>query len=387
MPITLLISQKDHLRRVAYLKDSLILDVDLEWPSLKIPFSSPLDQIYWGRAIRVESTHAFVKLADNKVGLLPSEPSFPKPIDGQPLLVQVRRESIPDKGTHDKGTLLTRKIIFGGRYCLFHPFQKKRQLSSKIRDLATQNRLKDLIGEHEPITLRESAIGASPDQILAEISTLRQKFSDIETLSDKAPCLTPYDALPSSHRWIRDLEASEGDIILVDDDKTLIDVRHFLKTHRPDLLPLLQKHKSPLFEDFGLEEFWDSLFQDVITLPSGGNIVIDVTAAAIVIDVNQGDKGAEQTNKEAISLIVQHLKGRHLGGNIIIDFMGVETSAQDRTALQDLFRKQAVLYDLPLNIFGWSKLGWMEARLPKRRLPLAEILRMVNELIPSKVVD
>ncbi len=384
MPITLLISQKDHLRRVAYLKDGLIVDIDLEWPSLKIPFFSSLNQIYWGRVIRVEPTHAFVKLAENRVGLLPFEPSFPKLTEGQPLLVQVRREAIPDKGTHDKGALLTQKIIFGGRYCLCHPFQKKRQLSSKIQDLATRNRLQELIDEHEPITVRESAVRASPDQILAEISALRQKFQEIETLSGKAPCLTPYDALPPSHRWMRDLEASEGDVILVDDDKALIDVRHFLKTHRPDLLPLVQKHKSPLFEAFGLEEFWDSLFQDVVALPGGGNIVIDVTAAAIVIDVNQGDKDAGQTNKEAIPLIVQHLKGRHLGGNIIIDFMGVETAPKDRAALQELLLKQANLYQLPLYIFGWSRLGWMEARLPKHRLPLTKVLRMVNEITPQQ---
>ncbi len=309
---------------------------------------------------------------------MPFEPSFPKPIDGQPLLVQIRREAIPDKGTHDKGTLLTRKIIFGGRYCLFHPFQKKRQLSSKIHGLALQNHLKELVDEHEPITLRESTARASSDQILAEIAALRQKFHEVETLSSKAPCLTPYDALPPSHRWMRDLETSEGDAILVDDDKALIDVRHFLKTHRPDLLPLLQKHQSPLFEAFGLEEFWDSLFQDVVALPSGGNIVIDVTAAAIVIDVNQGDKDAAQTNKEAIPVIVQHLKGRHLGGNIIIDFMGAAMPPQERAALQGLLLKQAAIYHLPLDIFGWSKLGWMEARLPKRRLPLREILTLIS---------
>ena len=378
MPIKILVSQKDHLRRIAYLEDSLILDVDLEWPSSKVPFFSSLDQIYWGRVVRVEPTHTFVKLAENKVGLLPFEPSFPKPIDGQPVLVQVRREAIPDKGTHDKGTLLTRKIIFGGRYCLFHPFQKKRQLSSKIQDLATRNRLQELVEEHEPITLRESAVRASSDQISAEVSILRQKFQEVETLSSKAPCLTPYDDLPPSHRWMRDLEASEGDVILVDDDKALIDARQFIKTHRPDLLPYVQKHQTPLFGAFGLEDFWDSLFQDVIALPSGGNFVIDVTAAAIVIDVNQGDKDATQTNKEAIPLIVQHLKGRHLGGNIIIDFMGVEASPQGRAALQDLVQKQAVLYDLPLNIFGWSKLGWMEARLPKRRLPLGEIVALIK---------
>jgi Rne/Rng family ribonuclease len=124
-------------------------------------------------------------------------------------------------------------------------------------------------------------------------------------------------------------------------------------------------------------------------LPSGGNIVIDVTAAAIVIDVNQGDENAAQTNKEAIPVIVQHLKCRHLGGNIIIDFMGNETSPHERMPLIDLLQKQAAIFHLPLNIFGWSKLGWVEARLPKRRLPLREIMSLIQRTqnsSPSGVV-
>lgn len=374
MPVTILISQQDHFRRVVYLKSGQVIDIDLEWSPSKIPDFSPLDQIYWGRVIRVESTHAFINLAENCVGLLRLESPFSKPNEGQPILVQVRRESIPDKGTRHKGPLLTRKIIFGGRYCLFHPLQKRYHLSSKIHDQTLRNRLQALFSSSEPITLRESAAHVSYDEIHAEVATLRQKFSEIENLSDKAPCLTPYDAMRSSHRWMRDLEASQGNIILVDNDKALIDVRHFLKIHRPDLLPHVQKHQMPLFEAFGLEEFWDSLFQDVIRLPSGGNIVIDVTAAAIVIDVNQGDKDARETNKEAIPILIQHVKGRHLGGNIIIDFIGVESSPHDQVYLKDLLLKQAVMYNLPLDIFGWSKLGWMEARLPKRRLPLADIM-------------
>ena len=217
------------------------------------------------------------------------------------------------------------------------------------------------------------------EQILTEIAALEQKFLEIEALSGKTPCLTPYEAMPSSHRWMRDLEACEGNAILVDGDHALIDVRKFLKIHRPDLLAQVKKQAQPLFETYGLEDFWESLFQDVVNLPGGGNIVIDVTVAAIVIDVNQGDKDAQETNKEAIPFIVQQLKGRHLGGNIIIDFMGAETSPQSRSRLMDLLKKQASDDQLPLDIFGWSKLGWLEARLPKRRLPLNRGLFLQDE--------
>src|SRR5450631_3794559 len=104
MPTTLLISQQNHLRRVALLKDGQVIDVDLE---TSLPHTSALDQIYWGRVIRCESSHVFISLSDNSVGLLPLETSFPKPIEGQAVLVQVRREAIPDKGTRHKGPLLT----------------------------------------------------------------------------------------------------------------------------------------------------------------------------------------------------------------------------------------------------------------------------------------
>ena len=372
MPVTLLISQHGNQRRVARLKDSQAIDIDLEWPSSPVTNFSSLGQIYWGRVIHIKPAHAFVKLAESQVGLLPLEHPFSKPAEGQAILIQVRREAIPDKGTHHKGPLLTRKIVFGGRYCLYHPFQEKRFLSSKIQDPATRKRLQALIPALEPITLRESAAHAPVDQIHTEIATLRQKFLEIQALRNKAPCLTPYDAMPSSHRWMRDLEASEGNKILVDHNQDLIESRNFLKIHRPDLLPYVQKHTLPLFEAYGIEDFWASLFQDVVGLPNGGNIVIDITAAAVVIDVNPGDKDARETNKEAVLPIIQHLKGRHLGGNILIDFMGVEASPQDRTYLTDLLLKHASDYRLPLDIFGWSKLGWLEARLPKRRLPLSE---------------
>jgi ribonuclease G len=375
MSITILISQHKDQRRALYLKNDQVIDVDLEFPSSKLPDFSFLDQIYWGRVVHVETSHAFVKLSENQVGLLPLEPPFPKPKEGQAILVQVRREAIPDKGTQHKGVLLTQKIIFAGRYCLLHPFQERRLLSSKIRDFASQNRLLSLIPAYEPITLRESATKASDNQISAEIAILRQKYAEIETLSGKAPCLTPYDAIPFSYRWLRDLDASENNKVLVDHDQALTDVLQFLKIHRPDLLPQVQKHKGSLFESYGLEDFWDSLFQDVVPLPSGGNIVLEVTAAAIIIDVNPGSKDARETNKEAIPTIIQQLKARHLGGNIIIDFIGLESATQDQAHLKDFLLKQASVYNLPLDIFGWSKLGWLEARLPKRRLQLMEKMK------------
>jgi ribonuclease G len=359
MSVTLLISQGNGYRRVAYLKNNHLIDLDLEFSA---PFPC-LDQLYWGRVVQVTSSHAFVKLTQNSVGLLPLDSQ--KLHEGQAVLVQVKREAIPDKGTQNKGPLLTQKIVLGGRYCLFYPFQKENRISAKIKDKAIRTRLQTFLKEEEEgitqgFTLRQAAAYASLEDIRAEIIELRSQFCQILAL--KAPCSVP--SLGLSWRWMRDLEVEETHAILVDHEEALSDVRTFLKMHRPDLL--VQRHRSPLFEVYDLEERWDSLFQEVVPLPNGGNIVIEVTAAAIVVDVNEGQDG--HTNTQAIVTLVQQIKWRALGGNIIIDFIGL--GSQDRDHLKGLLQETCASYGLPLEIFGWSRLGWMEVRLPKRRLPL-----------------
>jgi Rne/Rng family ribonuclease len=375
MPATILISQHNALRRAAYLKNDKIFDVDEEWLIPEAMVRPCLDQVYWGRVIGGDRRYAFIKLPEGQMGLLPLEPHFPKLTDGQAVLVQVRREAIPDKGTPQKGVLLTRNITLGGRFCLYHPFREKRLISSKVQDPAVRQRLQALIGDQEPITLRQAAADATPAQIQEEIAGLQQQFREIEALASKALCMAPYDALTPSYRWLRDLGVGEGRAILVDHDEALYGVRVFLNAYRPDLLPLVQKHNAgSVFQAYGLEEMWDSLFQDVVVLPGGGNIVLSVTAAAVVVDVNQGTKDIQETNKQAVPVVVQHLKLRRLGGNILIDFIGIELSPQDRKCFKDLMLRAAADYDLPLQIYGWSKLGWMEARLPKQRLPLGEMV-------------
>src|SRR5579871_5130662 len=100
MPITILITQNANERRVACLKDGILFDIDREELVSTMP---QLDQIYWGRVtgpvVGSSSPYVFVSLSDEHIGLLPVEPYFPKPVEGQLLLVQVRREAMPDKGT------------------------------------------------------------------------------------------------------------------------------------------------------------------------------------------------------------------------------------------------------------------------------------------------
>jgi ribonuclease G len=378
MPIKLLFSQHKNQQRALYIKDGHAIDADLCWPALQNNDDIYLDQIFWGRVLSVYSTHAYIKLSKNQIGILPTETSFPKLHEGQSVLVQVRREAIPDKGTKNKGPVLSQKIVLAGRYCLYHPFQQKRHVSSKINDPAALKRLQDMFSDKEPITIRESAAQVPYEQILHEVEDLRRTFNEINLQHQRAPSLTPYTALSTSQRWLRDLEVLPDNEIFVDNPILFKVVHNFLETHRPDLLPHIHKVRSNLIEEYGFEEFWDSLSEDVIAVPGGGNVVFDITAAAVVIDVNEGEQDQFESNKSAIPVIIQQLKCRHLGGNIVIDFMGLDSSRELSKSLIDQLKHYAEFYNLPLDIFGWSKLGWLEARLPKRRRPIPARLMMGN---------
>ena len=68
----------------------------------------------------------------------------------------------------------------------------------------------------------------------------------------------------------------------------------------PSELSKLKEHKNktPIFTKFQVEEQLVKLYQPVVTLPSGGYIVINPTEALISIDVNSGKSTSEKNIEE-----------------------------------------------------------------------------------------
>ncbi len=80
------------------------------------------------------------------------------------------------------------------------------------------------------------------------------------------------------------------------------------------------------------------MFSPTVTLKSGGYIVINQTEALVSIDVNSGratrehsiEETARKTNLEAASEVGRQLRLRDLAGLIVIDFIDMEESRNDR---------------------------------------------------------
>ena len=111
----------------------------------------------------------------------------------------------------------------------------------------------------------------------------------------------------------------------------------------------------------------DAMFSPTVTLKSGGYIVINQTEALVSIDVNSGratrehsiEETARKTNLEAADEIGRQLRLRDLAGLIVIDFIDMEDSRNDREVEKRL--RDAVKNDRArVQIGKISQFGLME---------------------------
>jgi ribonuclease G len=161
---------------------------------------------------------------------------------------------------------------------------------------------------------------------------------------------------------IREFRADE---IAIDDAASLAEVkRNFageVKVH------LGQK---PLFEAEGVAAIIESAVAPRVALPRDGAISIDMTWAAILIDVDGGRAGALSANLAAAAEIARQIRLRDLSGPIVIDFVGMRERnerGQVETALTRVL-------DDDVQCLGWTRLGHFELVVKRRRPSLSEQL-------------
>jgi ribonuclease E len=135
----------------------------------------------------------------------------------------------------------------------------------------------------------------------------------------------------------------------------------------------------PLFSRFQIEHQIESAYSRQVTLPSGGAIVIDHTEALVSVDVNSGraTKGSDieetalRTNCEAADEIARQLRLRDLGGLIVIDFIDMESTKNQREVENRL--RDALHFDRARVQTGKiSRFGLLELSRQRLRPALAE---------------
>jgi ribonuclease E len=142
-------------------------------------------------------------------------------------------------------------------------------------------------------------------------------------------------------------------------------------TVMPDNVNRIKRYHDdvPLFSRFQIEHQIESAHARQVNLPSGGAIVIDHTDALTAIDINSArstrggdiETTAYNTNLEAADEIARQLRLRDLGGLIVIDFIDMESSKNQRDVenrLRDALRfDRARIQTAKISRFGLLELS------------------------------
>jgi ribonuclease E len=159
------------------------------------------------------------------------------------------------------------------------------------------------------------------------------------TLKSNAPALV-YEEGSLIKRVIRDLYSKDISEVIVDGENGYRDAKDFMRMLMPSHAKNVKPYKEalPLFQRFQVEAQLDAMFSPIVNLRSGGYVVINQTEALVSIDVNSGkatrehsiEETAYKTNLEAADEIARQLRLRDLAGLIVIDFIDMEDSKNDR---------------------------------------------------------
>jgi ribonuclease E len=289
----------------------------------------------------------------------------------QIILVQVVKE---ERG--NKGAALTTYLSLAGRYCVLMPNTPRGGgISRKITNAADRKRLKSAaqgleLPEGMGLIIRTAGENRTKIEIRRDYDYLLRLWDTIreKTLSSNAPACV-YEEGDLIKRVIRDLYNKDVQDVVVEGEDGFRNAKDFMRMLMPTHAKYVHQYKDtvPLFQRMHIEAQLDSMFSPTVTLKSGGYIVINQTEALVSIDVNSGratrehsiEETARKTNLEAASEVGRQLRLRDLAGLIVIDFIDMEESRNDREVEKRL--RDAVKNDRArVQIGKISQFGLME---------------------------
>ncbi|MDZ7652318.1 MAG: Rne/Rng family ribonuclease [Burkholderiaceae bacterium] len=405
--------------RVAIVDGQKLIDIDIETAGREQRKSN----IYKGVVTRVEPSleACFVDYGEERHGFLPfkeiSRTYFKQGVDvgrariqdaiseGTELVVQVEKE---ERG--NKGAALTTFVSLAGRYLVLMPNNPRGGGVSRRVEGNEREELRDAIDQLElppgaSVIARTAGIGRQVEELQWDLNYLLQLWTAIDDAArpvyrnaagesveqsssegQKNKRLNPAPFLIFEEsslviRAIRDYFHPSIGEILVDTDDIAEQARQFMAHVMPDMVDRVKRYKDdvPLFSRFQIEHQIETAHSRTVPLPSGGAIVIDHTEALVSIDVNSAratkgsdiEETATKTNLEAADEAARQLRLRDLGGLIVIDFIDMEESKNQKAVESRL--KEALHYDRARVQMGKiSRFGLMELSRQRLRPSLSE---------------
>ena len=301
----------------------------------------------------------------------------------QIMLVQVVKD---ERGA--KGASLTTYLSLAGRYCVLMPNTARGGgVSRKIASAVDRKRLKDIIHsldvpEGMGLIVRTAGAKRTKAEIKRDYEYLLRLWENIRevTLKSIAPALI-YEEEDLVKRAIRDMFDKDIDGIEVEGEEGYREARDFMRMLMPSQAKKIQPYRepTPLFVKHKIEDGLAAIYSPVAPLRSGGYLVINQTEALVAVDVNSGKSTRERniestalkTNLEAAEEAARQLRLRDLAGLIVIDFIDMEESKNNRLVekrLKDCLKDDRAR----IQIGKISSFGLMELSRQRRRTGVLE---------------
>jgi len=394
-------TQEEELR-VALVDGQKLFDLSIELPSREQKKAN----VYKGRISRIEPSleACFVDYGAQRHGFLPlkevSKEYFRQQpqggrmnirellSEGQDLVVQVEKE---ERG--NKGAALTTFISLAGRFLVLMPNNPRaggvsRRIEGEDRDQMREIMNNLQIPEGMGAIIRTAGVGRSAEELQWDLDNLKTQWDQIEAAGRDRPA--PFLVFRESDavtRAMRDYMSDDIGEILVDDEAAYQKAQEYMQRFMPqDAQRRLKMYVDDiaLFTRFQIESQIESAYAHKVQLPSGGSIVIDYTEALVSIDINsaRATRGSDiettalNTNLEAADEIARQLRIRDIGGLIVIDFIDMESTKNQRE-VEDRLRDAVKMDRARIQIGRLSRFGLLEMSRQRLRPSLGESSHIV----------
>ncbi len=389
--------QEEELR-VALVDGQKLYDLSIEIPSREQKKSN----IYKGRITRVEPSleAAFVEYGAQRHGFLPlkevskeyfrAQPANGGRLnikdllqEGQELIVQVEKE---ERG--NKGAALTTFISLAGRFLVLMPNNPRAGGVSRRIEGEDREQMRDamnglVIPDGMGAIVRTAGVGRSTEELQWDLNNLKTAWDAIVVANDGRPA--PFLIFQESDavtRGLRDYFSDDVGECLIDQPEAFQKAQEYMQRFMPpDAQRKLKLYTDPvpLFTRYQIESQIESAYAHKVTLPSGGSLVIDHTEALVSIDINSArstrggdiEATARNTNLEAAEEIARQLRLRDIGGLIVIDFIDMESTANQR-AVEDMLRDSVKMDRARIQLGRLSRFGLLELSRQRLRPALSE---------------
>ncbi|KAM7265492.1 hypothetical protein ACFE04_003175 [Oxalis oulophora] len=299
---------------------------------------------------------------------------------GTKVIVQVVKE-----GLGSKSPTLTAYPKLKSRFWVLLTRCDRVGVSKKICGVE-RTRLKVIAKSLQPqgfgVTVRTVAAGHSLEELQKDLEGLLTTWKNIvehaksaalaadEGIEGACPVLL-HRAMGQTLSVVQDYFNDKVKKMVVDSPRTYHEVTNYLQEIAPNLCDRVELYdkRTPLFDEFNVEEEIDNMLSKRVPLPNGGSLVIEQTEALVSIDVNGGhgmfgqgnspEKANLEVNLAAAKQIAREIRLRDIGGIIVVDFIDMIDESNKRLVYEEV--KKAVERDRSMvKVSELSRHGLME---------------------------